>query len=494
MNMKMKDKAKTGTSRRGRPNKFEPQLSANASTGSAIAAMARQGAAWNNALAGLRHAPKRAQKIGQGTWSGAAELAQFLGLGGKDVFNRMALGRTPIALEKAVGCMRELIKKGLLDPQELRAIPRTVGHARALHPFAPALGEIRKARYFQVPSEELSERVDQLAENYRSALSTRADAESEERTALRAARAAAVCALLDLQKVLGRESLNSDREIIEAVVTAIEQVNETMSHVALSVCEVALSPREASILAARQFMAPNSPDGQPDFAGLFRAVTMGAPEDAETRAASIDKLVKRVTDRWGIDPRLGGWRDAEPNWRVLDFVVSTPRTPRLKHPIAFARRPRKPLSLRTRRARVKVTFKYARNAGAPVREFASRYSELTARDLKFMRRITRPGGPHDPRLLLTMAMAEEWYFGDERPDCRQTDFENRLDQVREWAVSVLPRATISDSHGREAGSNGDGKVAQPTKINLKRLIKELMQLDVRPIVELNMDMPEPAPL
>jgi hypothetical protein len=225
--VKAKDKAKPGTNRQGRPRKFELQLKANASTGGAIAAMARQGAAWNNALAGLRHAPKRAQRAGQGEWWGAVELAQFLGVGGKDVFNRMALGRTPIAPEKAVSYMRELIKKGLLDPQELRAIPSTVGHSRALYPFSPVLAEIREARYCQVPSKELAERVDQLAEDYRSALSARADAESEERTALRAARAVAVRALLDLQKVLGRESLGCDREVIEAVVAAIEQINET---------------------------------------------------------------------------------------------------------------------------------------------------------------------------------------------------------------------------------------------------------------------------
>ena len=491
--MKAKDKAKPGMNRQGRPRKFEPQLKANASTGGAIAAMARQGAAWNNALAGLRHAPKRTQRAGQGEWWGAAELAQFLGLGGKDVFNRMALGRTPIAPEKAVSCMRELIKKGLLDPQEMRAIPSTVGHSRALYPFGPVLAEIGEARYCQAPSEDLAERVDQLAEDYRSALSARADAESEERTALRAARAVAVCALLDFQKVLGRESLGGDREIIEAVATAIEQINETMNHVALGVCEVALSPREASIVFARQFMAPNGPDGQPDFAGLFRAVTVGATEVAEARAASIDKLVRRVTDRRGVDPRLAGWRGSDPNWRVHDLVVSAPSKPRQKHPIAFARRPRNPLSLRTARPRVKVTFN-ARNAGEPVRGFASRYSDLRACDLKFMRRVTRPGGPHDPRFLLTMAMAEEWYSGDERPDCRQTDFENRLDEVREWAVSVLSRGMTSVSQGLEPGSGGDGKVAQPTNVNLKRLIKELMRLDVRPFVELNMDMPEPIPL
>lgn len=489
--MKAKDKSKLGTNRQGRPQKFGPLLSANASTGGALAAMARQGAAWHNALEGLRHAPKRTQQTKQGKWWGAAELAQFLGLGGKDVFNRLARGRTPIALEKAVSCMRELIKAGLLDPQELRAIPSTVGHSRALYSFGPVLAEIREARYFQVPSEKLSEQIDQLAENYRSALSTRADAESEERTALRAARAVAVCALLDLQKVLGREALGGDREVIEAVATAIEQINEAMDRVAFGVCEVALSPREASILFARQFMAPNGPDGQPDFAGLFRAVTVGAPEVAEARAALIDELVRRVTDRWGVDPRLAGWRGADPNWRVLDLVVSAPSKPRLKHPIAIARRPRKPLSLRTARPRVKVTFKYARNAGAPVRRFASRYSGLRACDLKFMRRITRPGGLHDPRLLLTMAMAEEWYFGDERPDCRQTDFENRLNEVREWAVSVTSRGVTSVSQRLKPGSGGDGKVAKPTKVNLKRLIRELVRLDVRPFVELNMDMPEP---
>ena len=95
--------------------------------------------------------------------------------------------------------------------------------------------------------------------------------------------------------------------------------------------------------------------------------------------------------------------------------------------------------------------------------------------------------------LLAMAMAEEWYFGDERPECRQSDFESRLDEVREWAVSVLSRGMTSVSQGLEAGG-GDGKVAQPTKVNLKRLVKELMRLDTRPIVELNMDMPEPMPL
>lgn len=491
--MRAKGKAKPGTNRQGRPHKFEPLLSANASTGGAIAAMARQGAVWHNALAGLRHAPKRSKREGHVEWWGATELAQFLGLGGKDAFNRMALGRIPIAPDKAVSYMRELIKKGLLDPQELRAIRRTVGHSRALYPFGPVLAELRKARYFQVPSKELAERVDQLAEDYRSALSARADAESEERTTLRAARAVAVCALLGLQKVLGREALGGDRKIIEAVATAIEQTNEAMNRVAFGVCEVALSPREASILFARQFMAPNGPDGQPDFAGLFRAVTMGAPEVAEARARSIDELVQRVTDRWGIDPRLAGWRAVEPNCRVLNLVVSAPRKPRPKHPIAFARRQRKPQSLRTGRARVKVAFQYARNAGVPVGGSASRYSDLTAHDLKFMRRITRPGGLHDPRFLLAMAMAEEWYFGDERPECRQSDFESRLDEVREWAVSVLSRGMTSVSQDLEAGG-GDGKVAQPTKVNVKRLVKELMRLDTRPIVELNMDMPEPMPL
>ena len=459
--------------------------------------MGRQGANWRNALAGLRTAPKRSDRNAHAEWWGAERLALVLGVGGKDGFNRMALGRTPIAAETAVSCMRELINGGLLHPREVRALPSSIGHARALLPFGPVLPELRKAKCCQIPSDRIAAHVEQLAESYRAALVAKRGDEVVERKVLREARADAVCALLDLQTVVDREPHCADYEILKGAAAAIARLDEAMNAELLSSCEVALSPREAIAGFARQFAPPAGPDGQPDFAGLFKAASMGAPAVAVARTRVIEQFLARVADRWGVDPRTANWQEAEVDassaWKVLDLAAPSPRKQRPRRRVRVTRRP---LTLRSGGAgsSIKVPFQYARNAGAPPREVRSRYCGLAASDLKFMRRVTRPGGLYDPRFLLTMAMAEEWYFDEDRPDCRQTDFENRLAEIDHWARTALERLDGMVLTGREHDSREHCEPVRPTRSGVKRLIRELMRLDVRPRVELNLDMPEPASL
>lgn len=489
--MKVRTKFIPGTNRAGRPKTFRPQLEANTSTARAVAALARQGAAHHNALAGMKHAPRRTLQTGDRKWVGAEELAQILMLGGKDAFNRMAIGGTSVALDKAVSCVRELIKGGLLDCLELDAVPLTLGHSRALHPFRPVFAELRATGRFQVPSRELAERVDQLAHGYRVAIASRAKAESEERTSVRAARACVVRTLLELQIALRRDSMSADVETTEAVATSIESLLAAIEDVDFGVCEVALSPREAGAQFARQFMAPMGEDGGPDFAGMFKAAMMDAVDAGGVRAEAIDQLARRVSERWGSDADLGDWREAVPNWRLFDLVVPARGKPRRKPRIALARRWRRRQSVPTGRPRAKAMFQYPQRPSALGSVLASRFGDLPERDLKFLRRLSRAGAPYNPRFLLALALAEAWYFDDEQPDCRQTEFESRLDAVRRWARSVTSRATPSGLARSKPSSGGGALLVAPTMAEIKRLIQDLMRLDVRPMVEMNIDMPEP---
>jgi hypothetical protein len=94
---------------------------------------------------------------------------------------------------------------------------------------------------------------------------------------------------------------------------------------------------------------------------------------------------------------------------------------------------------------------------------------------------------------MTLAMAENWYFGDQAED-EESDFEERLATVRRWAQLML----AGGPNQRETESSAAAVVAKrsatdaPETSDVKRLVKDLMRLDVRPVVEMNMDMPRGA--
>lgn len=142
-----------------------------------------------------------------------------------------------------------------------------------------------------------------------------------------------------------------------------------------------------------------------------------------------------------------------------------------------------------------ATSEAERNQPAALELSCALVATLSPAAKKLLRRFIRAGGAHGAEFLLLMAMVENWYFGDLQPECKQSDFEERLDAVRAWTAAAplcaeLERNDEGDKRGKPAPS-GSCKLPAPSRADVKRLVNELMRLDVRPLVEMNADLPEP---
>lgn len=444
-------KTAIGTAARGCPRTYPPLKSACTGVARAIAAMAREGAANKNACSNLTSPPKRIARRQSGAeWWGGEKLAETLGIGSsKDAFNRMATGSPAIAIERTVSFTRELINNGLLPANALAELALSPGHARAMMPFAPLFPELRALGEFVEPSAELAQRVDKCADDYRAAIAEQNSIEQEERARVRQARVNAVAALLGLQGALRHPEEPEDQEVLENVVVALAELGSVLDSVTGATWEVESSPRQEVAALALDVGLAAGTDGQPAFPNLFRWIELNAFDGRPEREQIVEQFCRRVLDRWGRDPRLvapGGGADELPCafWRVLDL--------------------------------------------------GSNLAGLSQPAKRFLEKVTSTGGIHGVKFLLLMALAENWYFGDERAQCEQTDFEDRLDAIRTWAGSKLLQveADYRDKGNQTRNCELPKRQAppMPTAAQVKRLVKELVRLDVRPRLEMNLDLPE----
>lgn len=493
---------KLGAAPKGRPRGYPPQHSMCAEAAGAIVQMARRGADTKNARANLRSPPRPAIRgHGEAEWWGGRKLAQILGVGGDEsAFNRLASGSRAVATEKAVSLVRCVINHGLLPADALDDLA-PIGYARAMAPFAPLFADLRALGAVQMPPVALAEKVSLHADNYRSALVERNEQEKAERASLRAARKDAVASLLNLQAVLTRAPKDEDHDIYGKVVAAIDEVTSAFDSISVSTWEVACSTREELAALSLEIAPPIGPDGQPAFASLFRRIKDNALQNVPDRAQAVARLCERVRVRWGIDPReepigLAASDGHADHWLVFDLSPIVLKTCAAEETCGEQASDRDSSLPGVDCAGFQeVTSEAGRDQPTALELSCALVATLLPAAKKLLRRFTRAGGAHSAEFLLLVAMTENWYFADQQPECKQSDFEERLKAVRAWAAAMLPCAELErndegDKRGKPAPS-GSCKLPAPSRADVKRLVNELMRLDVRPLVEMNADLPEP---
>lgn len=493
---------KLGAAPKGRPRRYPPLHSMCTDVAAAIAQMARRGANTKNVRANLLSPPRPAIRgYGEAEWWGGRNLAQILGVGGDEsAFNRLASGSRAIGPEKAVSLVRCIINHGLLPADALDELAPS-GYARAMAPFAPLFADLRALGAFQMPPVALAEKVSLHADNYRSALVKRNEQEKAERASLRTARKEAVASLLIMQSVLSRAPNDDDHDIYRKVVAALDEVTSAFDSIKVSTWEIARSTREELAALSLEIAPPIGPDGQPAFASLFRWIKNNALKDVPGRSQVVDQLCERVQDRWGIDPRAAATRIAASEgpadqWQVFDLSPIVLKTyPAEESCGEQASDPISSLPGVGCEGSQEVTSGAERDRPTALDLSCALVATLSPAAKKLLRRFTRAGGAHSAEFLLLVAMAENWFFGDLQPECKQSDFEERLDAVRAWTAARLPCAELErndegDKRGKPAPS-GSCKLPAPSRADVKRLVNELMRLDVRPLVEMNADLPEP---
>lgn len=115
-----------------------------------------------------------------------------------------------------------------------------------------------------------------------------------------------------------------------------------------------------------------------------------------------------------------------------------------------------------------------------------------------MRRVVRTADAGDLGTLVLFSLVENWYFQDDEGDSLESDFEDRLRALRAWAEKrAYPGAVdrvgwVPHADGRSVRA---GEIAStPSWGDIKSLLRDLAKIEVRPWVEMNMDVPEPLPL
>lgn len=474
-----------GRSRRGRPPASAPQRYAYAKTAQAIASLARAGADHLNQLAGLEHAPRSGPS--RGMWWGAERLAGVVSVGSSaaDAFNRLATGRHVIAADKAVSYMARIIKAGLLPAEALDEMAPTAGHARAMAPFQSILPDLQRLGPFTVPGPELAGKVDALAAEFRSALVNRSDAAGDDRRRLRSARERVVQALLALRAACGREP-QPTREVAFELLAAVDELSSTMASLIVTTWTLNHSPRTSLEVEAAQLGPACTVSGEPDFKQLLGWLMQHAVPVVPDRSRLIHQFCERVRSRWGVDlfpaaSSVSCTPPARSSLKLIDWCFNFDADG------------------------VCIDFEDQMAADGELRPVAQRLPAFlslstlgpergqyrTKAERRFLAKVCSPRKPYNFEFMVVMAMAERWFFGDQEPDDVESDFADWLLRVRDWAegVSQLPIGICPERSPQEALIRPN-QTCPLTTGDIKRLVKQLVRLDTRPRLEMNLDLPE----
>jgi hypothetical protein len=481
--MKRAEKRLTvGTDRSGRPLAYRPALRAQAKAVQAISLFAREGAAYRNDLAGLKHAPR--SEPGMSHWWGPARLGSVLGVGSDAAaFNRLCTGRHPVKPETAVSYAAAAIKAGLLPRRAFGQTEQSTGHARALAPFNSLRGHLLRLKNFQVPGPELAAKIDRAASNYRRLLQERRQLEKDDRKCVREARQAVVRALLGLGPLVTGGDSSAHEELLGQLGSAISELSSTMCSLRASTWTLVETPRMQLVARAAQFSPASDADGEPDFPGLFAWLAERAVEPFPSRKKQIEEFFIRVLSRWGVDITA-----------KTDFIrkQATAVEPMQLFDTAFTFDPdERCLDVADRlekkdRGGTGIISRYV-PAEAP---FPSRLHRSVTRDQR--RFLAKVGSSHRPYLtqfMTVMAMAERWYFGDEELDDPESDFVERLRRTGELALAAGAVGGVAAAAFKVSSDLARGWSPWEDRPGTKRLIKDLMRLDVRPVIEMDLDLP-----
>lgn len=471
-----------GVARRGRPLTYRPAMRVQAKTVQAIALLAREGAAHRNQLAGLTHPPRKEPE--KSSWWGADRLADEIGLGwNASSFNRLATGRYSVSPEIAVRYTATLLRAGLMPPKSFESWPQIAGQGRAMAPFQRLLPHLRSVKAFEVPGPRLRAQIAEAAMDYRKLLREQKEVARDDRGCLRKARQHVVNGLLGLPTRVSECDKSSYCERLDQLACFVSELILVMSSLRGSTWMLVETPRLLFVGRASQLMPTPNSVGEPDFAGLFAWLAPRALAPVPSRSSRLKDFCDRVRARWGVDigppqPESGeqpatveafqlyetafhfDWDD-----RCLDVADDPNANEGDSPPIVPCDVP-------------------------PELPFCHTLGRTATKDhIRFVTKMWSPLRPHSVHFHTAMAMAERWYFSDQEPEDPETEFCERLSRLGDFAAQAASALSMP-SEGVELSLDSQQRWSPwQDRAEAKLLVKELMRLETRPIIEMDLDLP-----
>jgi hypothetical protein len=455
---------------------------AQAKTVQAIALLAREGAAHRNQLAGLTQPPRK--EPAKSSWWGADRLANEIGLGwNASSFNRLATGRYSVPPEKAVWYTANLLPAGLMPPKFFESWPQIAGQGRAMAPFQRLLPYLRSVKAFEVPGPELRSQIAEAAMAYRELLREQKEVARDDRDRLRKARQHVVNGLLGLPTRVSERDKSSYCKRLDQLVSLVSELILVMSTLRGSTWMLVETPRLLFVGRAAQLMPTPNFVGEADFAGLFAWLAPRALAPVPSRNSRLKDFCDRVRARWGVDigpPQAESGEHPAPvesfqlhetafhfDWddRCLD-VADDPNAKEGDSP-------------RIVPCDVTPELPFCHSLGRTA----------TKEAIRFLTKMRSPLRPYSVHFHTAMAMAERWYFGDQEPEDPQTEFCERLSRLGDLAAQAASALSMTGA-GVELSLDSQQKWSPwQDRADAKLLVKELMRLDTRPIIEVDLDLP-----
>jgi len=476
------------SSRRGRPRNPAVYRGAQIAVAQAIVEMGRIGGnlPWMRTQKKARSSKTAERGTGKQlpTRFSDDDLAELLAIGSNQRgIKKLAEGSRAIHPATATSAVQKLIECGRLPRRALSPIALDNGHARAMKPFAPLMKQLLRVKIGSEPPQHLLRKVQRLAELHRAAIVDFGRVETEERARFRQASGQLRGALLALNGAELSDGAGADEDNYCDVATAAVAVQEALDQLVVSQWRIR-TPRYVGRQAVRQVLPPFSSSGVPLLGSLVSWIKARLPGETEDFMTAVQLMQELVRGRWAKAPTYQASRDDQPSDQIYPSEVAcadTGRKPWDRDESLIASDPRLgPL--------------YGRIGKA-----ACQASACSANpDDRFVRRVARTANAGNLGTLVLFQIVENWYFQDDEGDSLESDFEDRLRALRAWAekraysgaidrVGWVPHA---DGRPVRAGESA----STPSWSDMKSLLRDLAKIEVRPWVEMNMDVPDALPL
>jgi hypothetical protein len=476
------------SSRRGRPRNPAVYRGAQIAVAKAIVEMGRIGGnlPWMRAQKKARSSKTAARRNGKQPAARFSDddLAELLPIGSNQRgIKKLADGSRAIRAETATSAVQKLIERGLLPRRALSPIALDNGHARAMKPFAPLMKQLLRVKIGSEPPQHLQRKVQRLAELHRAAIVDFGRIEKEERARFREASGQLRGALLALRNAELSDVAGADEDSYCDVAAAAVAVQEALDQLVVSQWRIR-TPRYVGRKAIRQVLPPFSPSGVPLLGSVVSWIKARLPGKTEDFMAAVQLMQELVRRRWAKVPTYQAGRNDQPSEQIHTSAV------------ACADAGRKPWDLDES---LISSDPWLGPLYGRIGKAASQASNIGANpDDRFVRRVVRTTDAGNLGILLLFQMVGNWYFQDDEGDSLESDFEDRLRALRAWAEKrAYPGANVrvgrvphADGRPVRAGENA----SMPSWSDMKSLLRDLGKIEVRPWVEMNMDVPDALPL
>lgn len=431
------------------------------------------------------------------------DLAELLATGANGLgIKKLASGSRAIHPATATSAVQKLIESGKLPRRALSPIALDSGHARAMKPFAPLMRQLLRVKIGSAPPPHLQRKVRRIADLHRAAIVDFGRVAKKDRARFREASSQLRGALLALRAAeLSFDAAPGD-ELYRAVATAARALQEALDQLVVSRWYVR-TPRYRGRQAVRQMLPPLGANGVPALAPILSWTVARLEGDAVDFTTSIQILRELVHLRWDEDPfstePIEVWQEEanaasteecadQTDEKLCHFTAdgaiecaAVNRGPWDRDESLIASDPQ-------------LGRLYAR-AGAKSGSPMACSDDVADR---FVRRIVRTAPPGALGTLVLHEIVANWYFQDDEGDSPESEFSDRLRALLVWAERLAnphaerPVGPAPHADGRPV-RRGE-TASKPSWGDMRALLRDLAKIEVRPWVEMNMDVPEALPL